>query len=225
MTRPPDTDLHFFDPEEEVEVQHGSLPHWMQSGVVCFLTWRTWDSLPATEVDRWLADRAAWLRKQDIDPDNPTWKERVTQLPRPLRSEFHREFSGRWEAQLDRCHGECVLRRSELSAIVAQSFHHFDGERYTLFDFVVMPNHIHLLATFATLDEMLTQCTSWKRFTSTAINRTLNRTGRFWQTEGFDHLVRSEARFFRYREYIASNPIRAGLQSGEFAHYSRVISE
>ena len=97
--------------------------------------------------------------------------------------------------------------------------------RYTLSDFVVMPNHVHLLATFRGLDEMLTQCTNWKRFTSTAINRALGRSGRFWQTEGFDHLVRSEARFRQYREYIAKNPIRAGLKPGEYAYYSRVLPE
>jgi REP element-mobilizing transposase RayT len=222
---PPEPELHFFDPDDEVEIRSGALPHWMQSGVVCFITWRTWDSLPAAWVEEWLAERAAWLRRHGIEPEDETWKDRLAKLPRSLRTEFHREFSGRWEAELDRCHGECVLRRSELSAVVAQSFRHFDDERYTLFDFVVMPNHVHMLATFRTLDEMLAQCTNWKRFTSTSLNRLLGRSGRFWQTEGFDHLVRSESRFRGYREYIALNPTRAGLQLGEYAHYSRALPE
>jgi REP element-mobilizing transposase RayT len=225
MMPPPDADRHFFNPNEDVEIQYGSLPHWMQSGVVCFLTWRTWDSIPASWIDVWAADRAAWLRKHGLDADDGTWHHQLAKLPREIRTEFNREFSGRFEAQLDKCQGECALRRPELSEIVARSLRHFDGERYTLYDFVVMPNHVHLLATFHTLGEMMDQCTNWKRFTSTAINRVLGRTGRFWQTECFDHLVRSEVRFLYYRSYIASNPDQAGLSAGEYAHYSRTLAE
>jgi REP element-mobilizing transposase RayT len=225
MTELPGPDLHFFDPAEEVEIRSGKLPHWMQCGVVCFMTWRTWDSLPAAWVEQWLADRAAWLRAHGIDPEDTALEERLARLPRELRAEFNREFSGRWEGQLDQCHGACVLRRPELAQIVERSFRHLDGQRYTLLDFVVMPNHVHLLATFRTLDEMLTQRANWKRFTSTAINRILGRSGRFWQTEGFDHLVRSEARFFHFRQYIALNPGRAGLSTGECPHYSRALPE
>jgi len=223
--QPIEYELHFFDPEQEVERRAGSLPHWMQNGVVCFLTWRTWDSLPTEWAENWVAARADWLRRQRIDIDDPNWKEQLNHLSIPLRAQFHREFSARLEAQLDRCQGECVLRRPEFAEVVSQSFHHFDGQRYALHDFVVMPNHVHLLVTFSSIDEMLSQCASWKRFTATSINRLLGQSGRFWQPEAFDHLVRSEERFRRYREYIALNPVRAGLQRGEYIHYSRPLPE
>ena len=67
---------------------------------------------------------------------------------------------------------------------------------------------------------MLTQCESWKRWTATKINRTLDESGRFWQQDGFDHLVRSEAQFRHYRRYIANNPKKSGLRKGEYLHYS-----
>ena len=67
---------------------------------------------------------------------------------------------------------------------------------------------------------MLKQCESWKRFTSTQINRLLRRTGRFWQADAFDHLVRSEAQFDYLRSYIAENPRRANLKPNEYFHYS-----
>ena len=35
------------------------------------------------------------------------------------------------------------------------------------------------------------------------------RTGRFWQDESFDHLVRSPAAFGKFRRTIAGNPIEA----------------
>ena len=70
-----------------------------------------------------------------------------------------------------------------------------------------MPNHVHVLAAFPTEEAMLEQCESWKRFTARQINRLLNRRGRFWQQDVFDHLVRSPEEFERLRAYIAENPI------------------
>ena len=44
-------ELHFFDPSGEVGVLERSLPHWSQSGVVCFISFRTFDSMPSSEID------------------------------------------------------------------------------------------------------------------------------------------------------------------------------
>lgn len=46
------------------------------------------------------------------------------------------------------CHVACLLRQPVLAKIVADSLRHFDGDRYCLGDFVVMPNHVHLLVAF-----------------------------------------------------------------------------
>src|SRR5690606_16614946 len=97
----------------------------------------------------------------------------------------------RWEECLDQCHGACVLRNPELAAIVAASLECFDGQKYLLSDYVIMPNHVHLLASFETEDQMLAQCDSWKHYTAMRLNRMLGRRGRFWQSDGFDHLVRN----------------------------------
>ena len=52
--------------------------------------------------------------------------------------------------------------------------------------------------------------------------RRLKRHGRFWQQDGFDHLVRSEEQFRYLRKYIAANPEKARLRPGEFVYYTRV---
>ena len=49
---------------------------------------------------------------------------------------------------LDACHGACVLKRPELSAIVAESLLYHDGKKYVVSDYIVMPNHVHVLAQF-----------------------------------------------------------------------------
>ncbi len=119
---------------------------------------------------------------------------------------------------LDRGHGQCVLRRPELAKVVAESLQHFDGSRYHLADFVVMPNHVHLLCCLLGETEIEAQCTSWKHFTAVKVNQVLGRKGRFWQEESFDHLVRSPEQFAYFQSYIARNPVVAGLSEGSFLH-------
>jgi putative transposase len=92
-----------------------------------------------------------------------------------------------------------------------------------MLDFVVMPNHVHLLASFPAEDSMLVQCESWKHYTATQINRSLTRHGRFWQQDDFDHLVRNDGQFTFLRRYIAENPEKARLAEGQFKHYSRRV--
>jgi type I restriction enzyme R subunit len=140
-----------------------------------------------------------------------------------LIQEYRLQISDRWNEHLDASHGSCVLRQPELSQIVADSLLHFDGDRYDLTDFVVMPNHVHLLVAFHDDDSMLKQCEFWKHFTAAQINRALGRSGRFWQQDGFDHLVRSAVQFGHLRQYIAENSIRAKLRRGEYIHYSKSV--
>jgi type I restriction enzyme R subunit len=100
---------------------------------------------------------------------------------------------------------------------------HFDGDRYELTDFVIMPNHVHLLVVFPAEDMMLRQCESWKHFTATKINQALGRKGQFWQQDGFDHLVRSAEQFNYLRRYLAENPQKARLRPGEYRHLSKPL--
>jgi len=213
--------VHLFDREADVLITERRLPHWAQAGAVTFITWRTDDSIPAPVLAQWRADRCRWLRAHGIDPNQPTWQARLAALEIPLRKEFHRAFSERWQNELDAGHGACVLRRPELARIVADSLRHFDGDRYVLSDFVVMPNHVHLLAAFPDEPSMLTQCESWKHYTAVKINRILGRKGRFWEQDGFDHLVRTQEQLEALRRYIAENPSKARLAAGQFIHFSK----
>jgi putative transposase len=212
--------MEFFDPTEEVDVVNRRLPHWSQPGAITFITWRTWDSLPEKVIRQWQFERDAWLAKHGINPNAKDWQTRVQRLPPGLEQEFKSLLADRWNDHLDELHGACVLRRPEFSAIVADSLRCFDGDRYEMTDFVVMPNHVHVLAAFPRTEVMLEQCESWKHFTATKINRLLGVKGRFWQQDGFDHLVRSSQQFDYLRDYIASNPTRSNLHTGEYRLYS-----
>ncbi len=213
--------FHLFDPDGDVRIAQRRLPHWSQAGTICFITFRTCDSMPQAVLDAWFADRAQWLRTHGIDPDDPHPMTALQALGRRTAREFLGQFWNRWHDALDAGHGACELRRGEHSAIIADSLHSFDGERYLLHDFVVMPNHVHALCSFADDEAMLRQCESWKRYTARRINERLGQRGRFWQKDAFDHLVRSEEQFEFLRRYIANNPKQAGLKVGEFVHYTR----
>jgi putative transposase len=79
-----------------------------------------------------------------------------------------------------------------------------------------MPNHVHLLVCFRQDINLLEQCYSWKHYMARRINAALSRSGRFWQSESFDHLVRDADHFERFRIYIRKNPMKVGLQDEEY---------
>jgi putative DNA methylase len=109
--------------------------------------------------------------------------------------------------------GPLFLQRPEIARLVEDALR--DGEsrfhRYQLPAFVVMPNHVHTLATPAVI------AAQWlgplKGFTSHQANQLLGTRGAFWQDESYDHLVRSNTEFEHIRAYIEQNPVTAGLAS------------
>lgn len=213
--------FELFDRKQDFSIRQANLPHWYQPGVTYFVTFRTADSVPDALAAQWRRAKANWLRMHGIDADSDDWKTALVQLPAEIEQEFHQEFTEEFDRYLDRGFGSCLLRRSDLASIVGESLRSFDGTRYHLGDFVVMPNHVHLLCCLIGDANMEARCESWKHFTARTINAMTSRSGRFWQSESFDHLVRSPEQFDRFRRYIADNPKKARLKSGEFLYYCR----
>jgi REP element-mobilizing transposase RayT len=83
-----------------------------------------------------------------------------------------------------------------------------------------MPDHIHMLLTPGSDAESntfgLSQIlNSIKGASSHAVNNALGRSGHVWQSESFDHVLRSDESLRATAEYICANPVRAGLVSTE----------
>lgn len=212
--------MKFFDPNDGLLITQRGLPHWAQDGCVVFITWRMADSLPTEVLTTWRTQRAAWLADHQIDPQIPGWKKLLHELSPAEVAEFHETFTEAWHTLLDQGHGSCALRNPKCATLVRDSLLHFDGIRYQMHTFVIMPNHLHLLVTFPDRQSMLAQCESWKRFTGTQLNRHLGTTGRFWQQDAFDHLVRHQAQYHRLLRYLAENPTRARLKPDEYILYN-----
>ena len=184
----------FFNPEEEVTKRQHKLPHWQQGDVWIFLTYRLADSLPEAILTKWRGDRDQWLQHHPKPWDDAT------------EDEYHERFSQTIDQWLDQGHGSCLLRDPENSRIVAEAFEHFDGDRYQLASYVVMPNHVHLL--FRTLGErrLSDLVHTWKRFTAREINRREGQQGALWQPDYWDRLIRSQPHFDWVQRYIRQNP-------------------
>ena len=204
-----------FDPKDELLISERIRPHWSQAGAIVFVTFRTHDSIPREVLRRWEREKNDWMRRRG-HPENQHWSEILPALSDDERGEFYQQFNRCREDFLDTCHGRCLLRRPELAKIVADSLMHFDGDRYRMGDFVVMPNHVHLLAAFASAEAMKKQFGSWLHYTAVQINREIGERGHFWQQEPFDHLVRSIEQYEYLRDYIAGNSKKANLKEGEF---------
>jgi type I restriction enzyme R subunit len=206
-----------FDPQAEFLIHEHCRPHWSQAGAVVFITFRTRDSIPRVVIDRWEREKAEWLRQRG-KPTAAHWSTIVPTLSDKEQADFHKTFNRCREAFLDSCHGRCLLKRPDLARIVADALLHFDGQRYRMGDFVIMPNHVHLLAVFPSADAMNEQCDSWLHYTAFRINEAIGEKGKFWQQEPFDFLVRSPEQYEYLRRYIAENPRKAGLCPGEYLY-------
>jgi REP element-mobilizing transposase RayT len=103
------------------------------------------------------------------------------------------------------------LRQPEIAQIVVVSIHKgAELDHYELGAYVVMANHVHLLIRPKIATDRLLK--SLKGATAREANRWLQRTGEpFWQKESYDHWVRNQDEFQRIREYIETNPVKAGL--------------
>lgn len=128
---------------------------------------------------------------------------------------FRREHvtHGRAFATMDRLldralSGPKFLALPEIASLVCETLSGQSG--FELHAFVVMPNHVHMLASpLLPLPSILRKL---KGGTAFQANRLLNRTGMpFWQEESYDHVVRNERSFWRIVRYIEENPMRAGL--------------
>jgi REP element-mobilizing transposase RayT len=103
---------------------------------------------------------------------------------------------------LDHGWGACWLKSDFIARLVEDAFLAFDGTRYRLHAWTIMPNHVHVLFTVLPVASLGNIVGSWKRFTARQANQQLKRSGPFWQTEYWDRFIRSETHFAAAESYI-----------------------
>lgn len=202
----------FFNQFRELDRYGAHLPHWVQHSVPVFVTWRLADSIPQQKLKQWTRERALW----------------IAQYPKPwppeMEKAYHARFSDCLDVWLDRGMGGCILRRSELSNIVAAALLHFHTKRYWMLSYVVMPNHVHVLFVPHGDHGLSKTLGGWKGYTAKEINRVENRRGTLWQSNFWDRLIRSPEHFQRVVRYIRENPENAKLSKGEYARWEEGLA-
>jgi REP element-mobilizing transposase RayT len=164
--------------------ERGYLPHRDSPGLTQFITYHLADAFPAELLGEW----AVLLRVEE-----------GTQRRREL------------EQYLDKGRGQCWLRRTEVASICEAAFRHFDGERYQLRSWCLMPNHVHVLVSVMDVP-MAKFVKSWKGYTAFRCKRLLGlRRENFWADDYWDTYVRDAEHESRAIHYIESNPVKAGL--------------
>jgi putative transposase len=179
----------------------GYLPHFDGREVIQHVTFHPADSLPREVLER--------------------VEEEIRILPADKQETERRKRVEDW---IDAGHGSCVLREPAVAAMVQSAFLHFDGLRYRLLAWVVMPNHVHVL--FQSLGDWTVAkiVASWKKFTARAIcdfrragapgnaNLPIGRNPTpVWHREYWDRFIRNDRHFQQAVEYIHQNPVKAGL--------------
>ncbi|MEA2490848.1 MAG: hypothetical protein QOH21_2640 [Acidobacteriota bacterium] len=175
----------------EVELHHrGRLVHWWADDAIYFVTFRLADALPRNIARELAAERDRLLKTADT---------------RAQEAVILRMYGEQLDKHLDRGYGSCLLR--EHGQIVADALLHFNGVRYQLHAWCVMPNHVHVLVHLTRGADLPRTLHSWKSFTAHVIN-----CGHIWQFEYYDRCIRTPREHADTAEYIRRNPEAAGLR-------------
>lgn len=121
--------------------------------------------------------------------------------------------------------GPTHLKSTKVANALKDKFHQYDKELYSLVAYTIMSNHFHLLIdtsiqlegrtleedtpdNYINLDKIMQRI---KGGSAREINKILNTSGTFWESESFDIVVRNEIMFKNVISYILNNPVKAGL--------------
>jgi putative transposase len=179
----------------------GRLPHWELERGTYFVTFRLADSLPQSVISQ-IAEHKQMLRIARASGRELLDAERLLEA---------KVSSKHIEGLLDAGRGVCWLNDKKIASLVSDAIRHFDGQRYRLFAWCVMPNHVHVVFKVLGNHALATTIGSWKGYSARQANLLLNRSGHFWQREYYDRLLRSTDEMNRAIAYIADNPAKARL--------------
>jgi len=215
-----------------------NLPHWRQPGATYFVTFRQADSIPASVLAEWLDIRQRWWKAHGLSgsmkenaPDQ--FDQAYASISEGVRRAFEREQAMMLHEEVDLCHGSCVLQYPDAAQHVADALKFFDGIRFALGDYVVMPNHVHAIVTPHDGSKLEDLLGSIKKYSSRQVGKWLadqsqgfqpqgpvQNKPRFWQHESYDRIIRDALELTRFRRYIVDNPLKANLALAQTPYYA-----
>ncbi len=160
-----------------------------------FVQLRLADALPPGGVEEWRAE---------IEADQGT--------DGPDEAEVRRQLARRIEQELNAGRGACWLRQPEIAGMVADCLKAFDGQRYQLRAWAIVPNRLHAVVTVPSGVDIMPLVRQWRNFTSREAAQKLGiNPDEFWDRLAFARPCR-DAKDLMYRIRAAEFlPVNAGL--------------
>jgi putative transposase len=118
---------------------------------------------------------------------------------------------------------KCILQSQRTAELLIDVlFRYRKQSKYLLHEFVVMPNHFHLLITPLVPVTIERAVQFIKGGFSYRAKKELSIAGEIWQTSFYDHRVRNDNEYVRFRQYIHMNPVKRGSAPapGQFPYSS-----
>jgi REP element-mobilizing transposase RayT len=187
----------------DVRVRRGRLPHWEVDGGIYFVTFLLADSVPTAVIDRYREECEDVVERMEASPIEERWR---------FARELVRLYCSRIDRCLDTSLGASWFCKQEFASLMASVLRFHDRQRYDLFAWVVMPNHVHLVLRPLGESNLSQIMHTIKGYSAHELNEMAGRRGTFWQKEYFDHLVRSSLDLEKLCRYVIDNPRRASLQ-------------
>ena len=169
----------------------GYLPHFDAPLAIQHITYRLSDALPTHAIEQ-------MERAMPLCPDHERESQRRQRI----------------EQLIDAGHGSCILGQESAARVVVETWLKFDGKRYRLLAFVVMPNHCHVLIESLAASPLGKIINSWKSYSARRIREQFPAStpgSPFWQRDDWDRFIRDERHFLQTKAYIENNPMAAAL--------------
>ncbi len=199
-------DSHFLNRHEQIDIKKKlDLPHWEQTEKLQFVTFRLADSLPKS-FREYIENRKLSFKKLHPEP----WDEQTIRKYDAIASSTISKL-------LDNGLGACILSNQGARTILEDIIKHYDGKTYHLVAYVIMPNHVHLLFQPIDMNTVQNIIRTIKSLSSHKINKLFNRSGRLWNKEYYDRIIRDQSHLENVIEYIIGNPNH--LSESDFALY------
>ena len=169
----------------------GKFPH-REYKLLQFISYRLYDSVPQKVIEAWKEELKVTEMTMSNDP----------------RVEILRKRIDKYE---DAGYGQCFLQDPRIASMIQENLFHFNGVRYNVLNWCIMPNHVHVLIEVKEGWTLSTIMHGWRSYTAHQANKILGRTGDFWMDEYFDRYIRDEKHLETVVNYIDNNPVKAGL--------------
>lgn len=206
------------------------LPHIHSPGATLFVTFRLAGSIPKPVIEKWKQEKR-WLENENERLKKLSDRKELTKTQKEDFLNFNRRWFAKFEDVLHKEQADIVwLKDEQITGLVSDSLKYRDGTDYYLKAFCIMSNHVHVVfkpmlneqslpevkgsnplkfaGSAKTLGEIMQ---SLKGYTAHEANKILNRTGKFWEEESYDHEVRNEEELDRIVKYVLNNPVKTGL--------------